>query len=61
MGACGMYICKKCGITNVIFGIILLIAGLGLWKDAPMWWNGWTIVGVYLAIWGLFSLGGKEH
>ncbi len=60
-GTCGMYICKKCAIVNAIFGIILLVAGIGLWKSAPMWFNGWTILGVYLAVWGLFSLGEKEH
>ncbi len=59
-GTCGMYICKKCGVVNIIFGILLLLAGLGVW-DGPMWWNGWTIIGVYLALWGLMASAGKEH
>ncbi len=62
MATCGMYTCKKCGVVNLIFGILLIIAGLGLWGGAPSWWNGWTIIGVYLLLWGFMSgLIGKEH
>jgi len=32
-----------------------------LWGSAPSWWNGWTIIGVYLLLWGLMSTGGKPH
>jgi len=60
MATCGMYICKKCGVVNVIFGILFLIAGLGLW-NGPSWWNGWTLIGVYLGLWGIMSSMGKEH
>ena len=27
-GTCGMYICKKCGGINLVFGILFLISGL---------------------------------
>ena len=61
-GTCGMYICKKCGVINLIFGILFLIAGIGLWASAPDWWNGWTLIGVYLLLWGIGSaMIGKEH
>jgi len=60
-GTCGMYICKKCAVANIIFGILLLVVALGLWSSAPNWWNGWTIIGVYLLLWGLMSTGGKPH
>ncbi len=59
MATCGMYVCKKCGVSNLIFGLLFLVAGLGLWSAS--WFNGWTILGVFLALWGLMSLGGKEH
>ena len=58
---CGQYICKKCAIMNLIFGILLFIVGLGLWRSAPAWWNAWTLVGLYVGLWGLFSLSGKPH
>ena len=61
-GTCGMYICKKCGVINLIFGILFLIAGIGLWANGPDWWNGWTLIGVYLLLWGIGSAFiGKEH
>lgn len=58
-GTCGMYTCKKCGVVNIIFGILLLIAAL--WSGAPTWFNGWTVIGVYLLLWGIMSSSGKEH
>ncbi|MEK6934446.1 MAG: hypothetical protein AABW46_01070 [Nanoarchaeota archaeon] len=62
MATCGMYTCRKCGVVNLIFGVLLLIAGLGLWSNAPSWFNGWTIIGAYLLLWGVGSgLIGKEH
>lgn len=57
---CGMQICGKCSAVNIIFGILFLIAGLGLFT-AP-WYNGWTLIGVFLALWGLgFYMGGHKH
>ena len=58
---CGMYTCKKCSVANIVFGILLLIVALGLWGSAPAWWNGWTIIGVYLLLWGLGTVSGKPH
>jgi len=59
VATCGMYICKKCATVNIIFGILFLI--VALWNNAPWWFNPWTVVGVYVLLWGLFSATGKEH
>jgi len=56
---CGMNICKKCAGMNLIFGILFLIAAL--WAGAPGWLNGWTLIGVYLLLWGLASLTMGAH
>ena len=62
MGTCGMYTCKSCGIFNIVFGILFLIAGTGIWANTPNWFNGWTILGVYVLLWGIMSgVIGKEH
>lgn len=50
---CGMHLCGKCAPWQVIFGILFLVAGFGLWGSAPAWFNGWTLIGVYLALWGV--------
>ncbi len=39
----------------LLFGILFLIAGLGLWGGAPAWWNGWTLIGAFLLVWGLWD------
>lgn len=54
--SCGMHLCGKCAPLTALFGILFLVAGLGLWSGAPMWFNGWTLVGVFLAFLGLGSL-----
>ena len=51
MHACGMHLCNKCASVNIIFGLLFLVASLGL--SAAPWFNGWTIIGVYLVVWGL--------
>ncbi len=51
---CGMNICKKCGTVNLIFGVLFLVASLGLFV-AP-WFNGWTLIGLYLLLWGVSAL-----
>jgi hypothetical protein len=51
-----MHLCGKCAPLTALFGILFLVAGLGLWSGAPMWFNGWTLVGVFLAFLGLGSL-----
>ena len=56
---CGMSVCKKCATMNLVFGILFLLAAF--WKSAPTWFNGWSLVGLYLLLWGLFSLGGAKH
>ena len=53
---CGMHLCGKCAPVNLLFGLVFLVLGLGLWAAAPAWFNPWTIVGVYLALWGLTSM-----
>ncbi len=55
---CCMGICKKCATVQVVFGILFLVAAL--WKTAPAWFNAWTLVGVYLLLWGLSSFSGKH-
>lgn len=61
MATCGMYICKKCGVMNIVFGVLILVVGLGLWRNAPGWWNAWTLIGIYLGLWGIMASTGKEH
>ena len=58
---CGMQVCKKCGAVNVIAGALILIAALGLWDGAPAWFNAWAFVGVYLLLWGIMAVAGKQH
>ncbi len=53
-GNCGMHLCSKCALPQLIFGLLFLIAGLGLYS-AP-WFNGWSILGVYLVLWGLMAM-----
>lgn len=55
MCACGMHLCGKCAPMTLIFGILFLVAGLNLWTGAPAWFNGWSIVGLFLFLWGLMS------
>lgn len=59
---CGMQVCGKCATVNLIFGILFLIAGFGMWSGAPAWWNGWTLIGLFLALWGLSGfMGVHKH
>ena len=58
---CGMNTCKKCAAVNLIFGILFLVVGLGWWSNAPAWWNGWTLVGLYALLWGLATLTMGPH
>ena len=51
MCACGMHLCGKCSMAVLIFGLIWLIAGLGLWNPGA-WFNGWTILGAFAVVWG---------
>lgn len=53
---CGMHLCKTCALPNLVFGILFLVAGLGLWAEAPVGFNGWTIIGLYLGLWGLIDM-----
>ncbi len=55
-GVCGVHLCGQCALPNFIFGLLFLVAGLGLWSGAPVWFNGWTLVGLYLGLWGLMSM-----
>ena len=47
----------KFSLMVLVFGILFLIAGLGLYSAA--WFNGWTILGAFLALWGLMPMMGK--
>ena len=58
---CGMWTCKKCGVVNIIFGVLILVVALGVWDGAPAWWNAWTFLGIYLALWGMMAAMGKQH
>ena len=53
--ACGMHICQKCAIPMIIFGLLFLVSGLGLWAGAPIWFNLSTLVGLFLALLGVMS------
>ncbi len=53
-GMCGMHLCQQCAIPNIIFGLLLIILGLGMYS--ANWFNLETIIGAYLGLWGLFSL-----
>ncbi len=55
-GCCSMHICGKCAPMILVFGILFLIGGFGLWTGAPAWFNFETIVGVFLALWGLIAM-----
>ena len=54
--ACCMHPCCKCAAPILIFGLLFIIAGFGLWTDAPLWFNGWTIFGVMLAMIALVKM-----
>lgn len=60
-GTCGMHLCGKCAWAQLVFGILFLLAGLNVFAGMP-WLNGWTILGVYLGLWGLMAMtmGGKS-
>lgn len=52
--SCGMHLCSKCSIINIIFGLLFIIAGMQ-WFVAP-WFTGWTLIGAYLFLWGLGTM-----
>ena len=56
-----MNTCKKCAVVNLIFGILFLMVGLEWGANAPGWWDGWTLVGLYALLWGLASLTMGPH
>lgn len=39
----------------MVFGILFLIVGFNLWAAAPFWFNGWSVIGAYLFLWGLID------
>lgn len=51
-----MHICGKCSPMVLLFGLLFLVAGLGLY--AASWFNGWTLIGAFMGLWGLMSLMG---
>lgn len=50
-----MHLCKTCTVPQMVFGILFLIVGFNLWTAAPFWFNGWSIAGAYLFLWGLID------
>lgn len=58
--ACGMHMCGKCAPITLLFGILFLVAGFGLWNGHPDWFNGWTLVGVFLAALGASAMFMKD-
>ena len=55
-GTCGMHLCCKCVLPMLLFGILFLIEGFKIWPDAPVWFNGWTILGLFFAIWSVVGM-----
>ncbi|VVB57004.1 Uncharacterised protein [uncultured archaeon] len=55
-GCCGVHWCNKCALPVFVFGLLFLIAGTGVWVGAPMWFNGWTILGVFMALGALMTM-----
>ena len=53
MCMCGMHLCSKCTPVIVLFGLLFLVAGLGLYMSS--WFNGWSIAGAFLVVWGAAS------
>lgn len=51
-----MHMCGKCAISVLVFGILFLIVGFNLWSAAPMWFNAWSILGVFMALCGLMGM-----
>lgn len=54
-GNCGMHLCGKCAFPQIVFGVLFLAYGLNVWSPGA-WFNGWTILGVYIAVWGACSM-----
>ncbi len=52
-GVCGMHLCGQCSMIVLLFGILFLVAGLGLFTAS--WFTGWTLAGAFLLLWGLSS------
>ena len=59
-GCCSMHICKKCAPMMLIFGILFLMVGFDLWPAAPFWFNAWSIIGVFIALWGIMAMTMKK-
>ncbi len=54
MCACGMHLCSKCSPMTVLFGILFLVAGLGIYTS---WFFKFeTIFGAFFLLWGLMSM-----
>lgn len=59
-GVCGLHLCKCCAGANIIFGLLFLVLGFGVWTAAPDYFNFPTLVGFYVLILGLVSLMKKK-
>ncbi len=55
-GICGMHLCGKCAMPMAVFGLLFMIVGFNLWNGAPGWFNGWSILGVFMALWGVMAI-----
>lgn len=54
---CGMHLCGKCSPMVGVFGILFAVAGLGLY--VANWFNGWTILGVFMILWAAMVMMNK--
>lgn len=54
MCACGMHLCGKCSPMTVLFGLLFLIQGLGLFTAS--WFTFTTIFGLFFLLWGAMSM-----
>jgi len=55
-GVCGMHLCKKCTLPVLMFGLLFIVAGTGVWVGAPVWFNMTTVLGLFMALWAAMSM-----
>ncbi len=51
---CGQHYCAKCGPVALVFGVLFLVTGLGLYKAE--WFNLATIFGLMFGLGGLMAV-----
>ena len=56
---CAAHFCAKCAPLVLVFGVILLVAGLGLYTAS--WFNTNTILGAFLVLAGVMAISGMNR